>query len=66
MKTIDFLSISLLFRKIIVAYYGRPGVKSLGVLGQQHPIEQLKPMIKKKAAKVKHPPKRGFPLVLCK
>ncbi|WP_188093219.1 hypothetical protein [Sulfurovum riftiae] len=35
--------------ELIVAYYGRPGVKSLGVLGQ-HPIEQLKPMIKKKAA----------------
>jgi len=35
--------------ELIIAYYGRPGVKSLGVLGE-HPIEQLKPMIKKKAA----------------
>jgi hypothetical protein len=35
--------------ELIVAYYGRPGVKSLGVLGQ-HSIEALKPIIKKKAA----------------
>ena len=35
--------------ELIVAYYGRPGVKSLGVLGE-HSIGQLKPMIKKKAA----------------
>jgi hypothetical protein len=35
--------------ELIVAYYGRPGVKSLGVLGQYH-INKLKPMIKKKAA----------------
>jgi len=34
--------------ELIVAYYGRPGVKSLGVLGQ-HSIQQLKPMIKKRA-----------------
>ena len=34
--------------ELIVAYYGRPGVKSLGVLGQ-HSIETLKPIIKKKA-----------------
>jgi len=35
--------------ELMVAYYGRPGVKSLGVLGA-HSIENLKPMIKKKAA----------------
>jgi len=35
--------------ELIVAYYGRPEVKSLGVLGE-HSIEQLKPMIKKRAA----------------
>ena len=35
--------------ELIVAYYGRPGVKSLGVLGE-HSIATLKPMIKKKAA----------------
>ena len=34
--------------ELIVAYYGRPGVKSLGVLGQ-HSIQKLKPMIKKRA-----------------
>ncbi len=34
--------------ELIVAYYGRPGVKSLGVLGE-HSIQQLKPMIKKRA-----------------
>ena len=34
--------------ELIVAYYGRPGVKSLGVLGE-HSIDKLKPMIKKKA-----------------
>jgi hypothetical protein len=35
--------------EIIVAYYGRPGVKSLGVLGEYH-IDKLKPMIQKKVA----------------
>jgi len=35
--------------ELIVAYYGRPGVKSLGVLGE-HSITALKPIIKKKAA----------------
>jgi hypothetical protein len=35
--------------ELIVAYYGRPGVKSLGVLGQ-HPIGELKGIIKRKAA----------------
>lgn len=34
--------------EMIVAYYGRPGVKSLGVLGQ-HSLEAIIPMIKKKA-----------------
>jgi hypothetical protein len=35
--------------ELIVAYYGRPGAASLGVLGQ-YPIEKLKPVIRKKAA----------------
>jgi hypothetical protein len=35
--------------ELIVAYYGRPGVKSLGILGQ-HSISALKTIIKKKAA----------------
>ena len=35
--------------ELIVAYYGRPGAASLGVLGQ-YPIEKLKPIIKKRAA----------------
>jgi hypothetical protein len=35
--------------ELIVAYYGRPGVRSLGVLGQ-HRISELKPMIRKRAA----------------
>jgi hypothetical protein len=35
--------------ELIVAYYGRPGVKSLGVLGQ-HSVPALKTIIKKKAA----------------
>ncbi len=34
--------------EIIVAYYGRPGVKSLGVLGQ-HSLEAIIPIIQKKA-----------------
>jgi hypothetical protein len=34
--------------ELIVAYYGRPGVESLGVLGQ-YPIQTLKPMIEKRA-----------------
>ena len=34
--------------EIIVAYYGRPGVKSLGVLGQ-HSLESLMPIIQAKA-----------------
>ena len=34
--------------ELIVAYYGRPGVSSLGVLGQ-YPIEELIPIIKAKA-----------------
>lgn len=34
--------------EIIVAYYGRPGVKSLGVLGQ-HSLKDLMPIIQKKA-----------------
>ena len=33
---------------MIVAYYGRPGVKSLGVLGQ-HSLESIIPIIQKKA-----------------
>ena len=33
--------------ELIVAYYGRPGVRSLGVLGE-YPVSQLKPMIKKR------------------
>ncbi len=35
--------------EMIVAYYGRPGVSSLGVLGQ-YPVETLMPKIKAKAA----------------
>ncbi|WP_373030980.1 hypothetical protein [Sulfurovum sp.] len=35
--------------EMIVAYYGRPGVKSLGVLGQ-YSIEELIPKVKVKAA----------------
>ena len=35
--------------ELIVAYYGRPGVKSLGILGA-YSIDKLKPMIKKKAS----------------
>ena len=35
--------------EIIVAYYGRPGVSLLGVLGQS-PLETLMPKIKAKAA----------------
>jgi len=34
--------------ELIVAYYGRPGAASLGILGQ-YPIEKLKPIIKKRA-----------------
>jgi hypothetical protein len=34
--------------EMIIAYYGRPGVKSLGVLGQ-HSLEDIIPMIKAKA-----------------
>jgi hypothetical protein len=34
---------------LIVAYYGRPGVKSLGILGE-YPLEKIIPMIKAKAA----------------
>ena len=34
--------------EMIVAYYGRPGVKSLGVLGQ-HSLEAIIPIIQKKA-----------------
>jgi len=34
---------------LIVAYYGRPGVRSLGILGQ-YPLEKIIPMIKAKAA----------------
>ncbi len=35
--------------ELIVAYYGRPGARELGVLGQ-YPVEKLKPIIKEKAA----------------
>jgi hypothetical protein len=35
--------------ELIVAYYGRPGVKTMGVLGQ-YPIDKLIPKIKEKAA----------------
>jgi len=35
--------------ELVVAYYGRPGVRSLGVLGQ-HSIEELKPIIRHRAA----------------
>ncbi len=38
--------------EIIVAYYGRPGVKSLGVLGQ-HSLKNLMPIIQKKADEYK-------------
>lgn len=38
--------------EMIVAYYGRPGVKSLGVLGQ-HSLEEIIPMIKAKANEYK-------------
>ncbi len=38
--------------EMIVAYYGRPGVKSLGVLGQ-HSLEAIIPMIQKKADEYK-------------
>lgn len=38
--------------EMIVAYYGRPGVKSLGVLGQ-HTLEDIIPMIKAKANEYK-------------
>ena len=38
--------------EMIVAYYGRPGVKSLGVLGQ-HSLEEIIPMIKAKADEYK-------------
>jgi len=34
---------------LIVAYYGRPGVRSLGILGQ-YPLEKIIPIIKAKAA----------------
>jgi len=34
---------------LIVAYYGRPGVRSLGILGQ-YPLQKIIPMIKAKAA----------------
>jgi len=34
---------------LIVAYYGRPGVRSLGILGQ-YPLEEIIPIIKAKAA----------------
>ena len=34
--------------EMVVAYYGRPGVKSLGVLGQ-HSLESIIPIIQKKA-----------------
>ena len=34
---------------LIVAYYGRPGVKSLGILGE-YPLEKIIPMVKAKAA----------------
>lgn len=38
--------------EMIVAYYGRPGVKSLGVLGQ-HSLEAIIPIIKAKANEYK-------------
>lgn len=38
--------------EMIVAYYGRPGVKSLGVLGQ-HSLESIIPIIKAKASAYK-------------
>lgn len=38
--------------EVIVAYYGRPGVKSLGVLGQ-HSLESLIPIVKAKADEYK-------------
>ncbi len=38
--------------EMIVAYYGRPGVKSLGVLGQ-HSLQDIIPMIKAKANEYK-------------
>ncbi len=38
--------------EVIVAYYGRPGVKSLGVLGQ-HSLKDLMPIIQKKADEYK-------------
>ena len=39
--------------EIIIAYYGRPGVKSLGVLGQ-YSLENLMPIIKAKVKQYKH------------
>jgi len=39
--------------EIIVAYYGRPGVKSLGILGQ-YSLENLMPVIKAKVKQYKH------------
>lgn len=38
--------------EMIVAYYGRPGVKSLGVLGQ-HSLKEIIPIIQKKADEYK-------------
>jgi len=38
--------------ELIIAYYGRPGVSSLGVLGKHH-IEKLKPIIKAKVTAYK-------------
>lgn len=38
--------------EMIVAYYGRPGVKSLGVLGQ-HSLDEIIPIIKEKANEYK-------------
>ncbi len=38
--------------EMIVAYYGRPGVSSLGVLGK-YPISKLKPIIKAKVVAYK-------------
>ncbi len=37
---------------LIVAYYGRPGVRSLGILGE-YPLEKIIPMVKAKAAEYK-------------
>lgn len=52
LKQIDSVEQLPVKNEMIVAYYGRPGVKSLGVLGQ-HSLEDIIPMIKAKANEYK-------------